>query len=153
MSKGDPSKDPVQFPVKILNTSRDDSVIAGLSELTQLARQAFEDKRRKQSLGLTNAILKIDAENKEALVIQAWVREDLQREVRSARLQVEEARRENSLGLWDRAERLLRAVASVDPDHEEAKVLLAEVIPAQKPWRKKAGLRKRHSIPKNRTLG
>jgi len=133
MSKGDPSKDPVHFKVKVSSgPSRDETVIAGLSELGQLARNAFEDKRRKQCLALTTAILKIDPENKEALVIQAWVREDLIKDVTSARQQVEEARLENSLPLWDRAERLLRGVINVDPDHEEAKALLAEVIPAQR---------------------
>lgn len=132
MSKGDASKDPVHFKVKV-NTgpARDETVIAGLSELGQLARHAFEDKRRKQCLALTTAILKIDPENREALVIQAWVREDLVKDVNSAKQQVQEARRESSLGLWDRAERLLRGVINVDPDHEEAKALLAEVIPAQ----------------------
>jgi hypothetical protein len=123
----------VHFKVKVSSgPSRDETVVAGLSELGQLARNAFEDKRRKQCLALTTAILKIDPENKEALVIQAWVREDLVKDVSSARQQVEEARRENSLGLWDRAERLLRGVINVDPDHEEAKTLLAEVIPAQR---------------------
>jgi hypothetical protein len=133
MSKGDASKDPVHFKVKVSSgPSRDETVVAGLSELGQLARNAFEDKRRKQCLALTTAILKIDPENKEALVIQAWVREDLIKDVTNAKQQVEEARLENSLPLWDRAERLLRGVINVDPDHEEAKALLAEVIPAQR---------------------
>ena len=48
-----------------------ESASAGLSELAHLARQAFEEKRRKQSLALTNAILKIDPQNPEALVLQS----------------------------------------------------------------------------------
>ena len=128
MSKGD-LKGAVQFPAKgAQNTSRE----AGLSELVQMARQAFEERRRKQSLVLATAILKIDPENREALVIQSWVSEDLKKDLDSAAIQVEEARRENALGLWDRAERLVRGTLAVDPDNEEAKKLLAEVIPAQR---------------------
>ena len=69
-----------------------------------MARQAFEEKRRKQSLVLATAILKIDPENREALVIESWVSEDLKKDLDNAAIQVEEARRENALGLWDRAE-------------------------------------------------
>jgi hypothetical protein len=128
MSKGD-LKGAVQFPAKgAQNTSRE----AGLSELVQMARQAFEERRRKQSLVLATAILKIDPENREALVIQSWVSEDLKKDLDSAAIQVEEARRENALGLWDRAERLVRGTLAVDPDNEEAKKLLAEVIPARR---------------------
>ena len=128
MSKGD-LKGAVQFPAKgVENTSRE----AGLSELVQMARQAFEERRRKQSLVLATAILKIDPENREALVIQSWVSEDLKKDLDNAALQIEEARRENTLGLWDRAERLVRGTLAVDPDNEEAKKLLAEVIPAQR---------------------
>ena len=128
MSKGD-LKGAVQFPAKgVENTSRE----AGLSELVQMARQAFEERRRKQSLVLATAILKIDPENREALVIQSWVSEDLKKDLDNAAIQIEEARRENTLGLWDRAERLVRGTLAVDPDNEEAKKLLAEVIPAQR---------------------
>jgi hypothetical protein len=128
MSKGD-LKGAVQFPAKgAQTTSRE----AGLSELVQMARQAFEERRRKQSLVLATAILKIDPENREALVIQSWVSEDLKKDLDNAAIQVEEARRENALGLWDRAERLVRGTLAVDPDNEEAKKLLAEVIPAQR---------------------
>jgi hypothetical protein len=38
----------------------DESTHAGLSELVALAKQAFEENRRKGCLALTSAILKID---------------------------------------------------------------------------------------------
>ena len=81
---GETPKNPFQTAKPIGNETDDDSVHAGLAELGQLARQAFEEKRRKQSLALTNAILKIDPENKEAFVVQSWVRADLQQEFRGS---------------------------------------------------------------------
>jgi hypothetical protein len=133
MSTLEPSKNGLADSLKPDdNLSGNDSVDAGVSELVQLARQSFEDKRRKQSLAITKAILKIDPENKEAFVIQSWVRDDLQKQIKSARTRVTEARRENSLDLYDQAERLLRAVLNVDPESEEATALLAQVMPAQR---------------------
>jgi hypothetical protein len=131
MPKGETSKDPVQFPAKPPNPQSDDSVNSGLSELTQLARQAFEDKRRKQCLGLTGAILKIDPENKEALVLQSWLRASLQKEMDTARTLLLEARESKSLPLYDRAERSLRGVLGVDGENAEAKALLQEIISSQ----------------------
>jgi hypothetical protein len=116
------SKDPVQFHVKPNNQSPPSELAtAGLSELAQLARQAFEDKRRKQSLALSNAILKIDPENKEALVIQSWVRSDLQKDLTLARTVADEAAAKNSRALYERAEMLFRTVLNIDPENEEAR--------------------------------
>jgi hypothetical protein len=100
----------------------------GLSELSVLARRAFEERRRKQCLALTSAILKIDPNHKEALVIQAWVRADLEQDVEKARMLVEEAQARNTLASYDRAEVAVRAIISMEPDNEEAKGLLNEVL-------------------------
>ncbi len=133
MPRLEPSKDAPDGPLKpVKNLPQNETADAGLAELAQLARQSFEGKRRKQSLALTRAILKIDPENKEALVIQSWVRDDLQKQLRSARARVAEAHQEKSLDLYDQAEGLLRGILNVDPQNEEARTLLAEVIPAQR---------------------
>ena len=132
MPKGETSKDPVQFPAKSQSTPLpDDGVNSGLLELTQLARQAFEDKRRKQCLTLTSAILKIDPENKEALVLQSWMRASLQKDMETAQTLLVEARASNSLPLYDRAERSLRGILGVDAENAEAKALLREVVTSQ----------------------
>jgi hypothetical protein len=132
MSTLEPSKDVPADPKQVDTSSQSDSVDAGLSELVQMARQSFEDKRRTQALALTRAILKIDPENREALVIQSWVRNDLQKQLTNARARVAEAHKEKSLDLYDQAERLLRGILNADPQSEEATTLLAEVMPAQR---------------------
>src|SRR4051794_35495626 len=100
---GETSQNPFQIAKPIRNAAGDDPIHAGLAELAQLARQAFEEKRRKQSLALTNAILKIDPENKEAFVVQSWVRADLQQEFEAASTLVDEARAQQSAGSYERA--------------------------------------------------
>src|SRR5262245_36003078 len=52
------------------------SLRSGLSELAEFARRALEEKRRKDCLALTRAILKIDAENADARVMQGWIQSD-----------------------------------------------------------------------------
>src|SRR5688572_25082132 len=126
------SKEPVQFPTKVTANAADtDSVSTGLAELAGLARRAFEEKRRKNCLALTSAILKIDPSHKEALVIQSWVRSDLGQDLEKARKVVEDARlRKNPVG-YDRAEVMLQSILNVDPDNDDAKALLHEIITTQ----------------------
>lgn len=96
-------------------------------ELATLARQAFQEKRRKECLVLTRAILAIDAENKEAQVIENWVRSDLQKDLEAARAVVEQASQEHDGELFQRAEWMLRMVLRVDPNHGEANTLLQTI--------------------------
>ena len=128
---GETSKNPFQTAKPIRNETEEDLVHAGLAELAQLARQAFEEKRRKQSLTLTNAILKIDPENKEAFVVQSWVRADLQQDFEAASTLVDEARAQQSAASYERAERLLRSILIVDAENERARALLGEVVSEQ----------------------
>src|SRR5262245_53871597 len=115
------SNDPLQSPPDPdRNTSGGSAVSAGLSELAQLARQAFVEKRRKQSLALTNAILKIDPQNQEALVLQSWVRADLDREMETATRAFQEAKTQKWVDAYDRTERLLHSILGVDGEYQKA---------------------------------
>jgi hypothetical protein len=97
------------------------------SELTTLARQALQEKRRKDCLVLTRAILAIDPDSKEAQVIENWVRSDLQKDIDEARAVIEQARQDNDSERFQRAEWLLRMILRVDPVNEQANTLLQEV--------------------------
>lgn len=97
------------------------------TELATLARQAFQEKRRKDCIVLTRAILAIDAENKEAQVIENWVRSDLQKDLEAARAVVEQASQERDGELFQRAEWMLRMILRVDPNNGEANTLLQTI--------------------------
>src|SRR5262245_40684001 len=126
------SRDSFHFPAKpAANATQPDSFNVGLTELAQLARQAFEEKRRKQSLALANAILKIDPEDKQAVVIRSWIEADLQNDLKTANALAEEARGKNNPAFYERAEVSLRTILNIDADNEPAKQLLTEITAAQ----------------------
>jgi hypothetical protein len=97
------------------------------TELTTLARQAFQERRRKDCLVLTRAILAIDPENKEAQVIENWVRLDLQKDVEDARAVIQQASLQKDGELLQRAEWMLRMILRVDQSNEQANTLLQTI--------------------------
>jgi hypothetical protein len=97
------------------------------AELATLARQAFQEKRRKECLVLTRSILAIDAENKEAQVIENWVRSDLQKDLEAARAVVQQASQEHDGELFQRAEWMIRMILRIDPNNAEANTLLQTI--------------------------
>jgi len=105
----------------------DESMDAGLSELVALAKQAFEEKRRKDCLALTNAILKIDPQNNDAKHIQSLVQTDLQQDIKQAYAFMRDARTRVDLTAYQRARQLLDNVLDIDPSIEDAKILLSRL--------------------------
>src|SRR5262245_47420712 len=110
-----------------LDVPVDESMHAGLSELVALAKQAFEEKRRKACLALTNAILKIDSQNKDAKAIQTLVQSDLQQDIKQAYAFMRDARTRADLTAYQRARQLLDNVLDVDQSIEDAKILLTRL--------------------------
>jgi PEGA domain-containing protein len=105
----------------------EESVRSGLSELAELARRALEEKRRKDCLALTNAILKIDPENKDAHVMQSWIHSDLQREIQQAYTLMRSARFSDAPEPVERAGEILEDVLDVDPANQDAQILISRV--------------------------
>src|SRR5438105_119344 len=103
------------------------SVRSGLSELAEFARRALEEKRRKDCLALTSAILKIDPENQDAHVMQNWIQSDLQREIQQAYALMRSARFTDSRDAVERAGLMLHDVLDIDPYNEDAKILMSRV--------------------------
>jgi len=108
----------------------DKSSAAGLVGLLYLAREAFEDKRRKQCLEVTSAILKIEPEHSEARTMQASVRADLERDFAGAQTLARDARSKSDRVLYGRAEAALRRIVDADPDNLEAQALLLGTVAA-----------------------
>ena len=105
----------------------DEPMHAGLSELVALAKQAFEEKRRKGCLALTSAILKIDPQNNDAKHIQSLVQTDLQEDIKQAFAFMRDARTRVDLTAYQRARELLDNVLDIDPSVEDAKILLSRL--------------------------
>jgi hypothetical protein len=105
----------------------DESTHAGLSELVALAKQAFEEKRRKGCMALTSAILKIDPQNNDAKHIQSLVQTDLQQDIKQAFAFMRDARTRVDLTAYQRARELLDNVLDIDPSIEDAKILLSRL--------------------------
>jgi len=119
--------DPVPVPSKAERDPAEASVRTGLSELAEFARRALEEKRRKDCFALTNAILKIDPENRDAQVMQNWIRSDLQRENQQAYGLMRSARFNDSREAVEQAGLILHDVLDTDPDNEDAQILLSRV--------------------------
>ena len=124
---------PGTAPKPASSAAPDTSLEMGLAELAQLAKQAFEEKRRKHAIGLSHAILKIDPQHKFALMIQSWIRTELQHDLETARSLAEEAvLHEGNRQLFARAEALLKEILGVDPAIEEARIMLLDIVSRQK---------------------
>jgi hypothetical protein len=102
---------------------------AELGGLIQMAKKAYEDRRRKDCMALSTAILRIDPSNADARRLQTLIQSDIDQ----ALLQVQSLIHDP---LWDKEEilqknanRLLQNVLEIDPDIKEAGTLLAQMNP------------------------
>src|SRR5262245_26812286 len=96
-----------------------------LAGLAMRARDAYNQKRTKECLTLTKSLLMADPGNAEGKSLQSAIRSDIQRNLDDARVLLEDSRRnDNSAEHRKAAEILLLKILYLDPDHEEAKILL-----------------------------
>ncbi len=101
-----------------------------LSQLTELARQAYEQKRTKNCLDLVRAILLIDPENAEAQLMRSSIRMEMHLDLENARALLRDAHlKDKPLRYSEAGNTVLRKILSMDPDSEEARTLLSEVQP------------------------
>jgi hypothetical protein len=98
--------------------------------MAYLARQAFQEKRRRQCLEITDAILKIEPEHTEARTIQTSVRSELDRDFANAKSILKDAMAQNDRALYEQAAVALRRIVAADPDNLEAQNLLLETVAA-----------------------
>jgi hypothetical protein len=97
-----------------------------LASLAMRARDAYDQKRTKECLTLTKSLLMLDPDNVDAKSLQSAIRSDIQRNLDDARTLLEDSRRNDNLSEHRKAaEILLLKILYLDPDHEEAKKILA----------------------------
>src|SRR5262249_43687405 len=96
-----------------------------IASLAMRARDAYDQKRTKECLTLTKSLLMADPDNAEAKSLQSAIRSDIQRNLDDARALLEDSKRNQNLQEHRKAaEILLLKILYLDPEHEEAKVLL-----------------------------
>jgi hypothetical protein len=101
---------------------------ADLSQLTELARQAYHQKRTKNCLDLVRAILLIDPENAEAQLMRSSIRMEMHLDLENARTLLRDAHLKDRSQMYSEAgSTVLRRILSMDPESEEARTLLSEV--------------------------
>jgi len=99
-----------------------------LSQLTELARHAYHQKRTKNCLDLVKAILLIDPENAEAQLMRSSIRMEMHLDLENARTLLRDAHLKDRPQMYSEAgSTVLRKILSIDPESEEAKTLLSEV--------------------------
>jgi len=100
-----------------------------LKGLIQLARTAYDQKRRKECLALTKAILKIDPASNEARVLQSLIESDINQALQRINALVKNPRMKNDEELRTNAYQMLQSVLQIDPDNKAANALLPDVDP------------------------
>src|SRR5262245_57959520 len=99
-----------------------------LAQLTELARQAYHQKRTKNCLDLVKAILLMDPENAEAQLMRSSIRMEMHLDLENARTLLRDAHLKDKPQMYSEAgSTVLRKILSIDPESEEAKTLLSEV--------------------------
>src|SRR5262245_48069853 len=96
-----------------------------LAQLTELARQAYHQKRTKNCLDLVKAILLMDPENAEAQLMRSSIRMEMHLDLENARALLRDAHLKDKPQMYSEAgSTVLRKILSIDPESEEAKTLL-----------------------------
>jgi hypothetical protein len=120
------SDDATQIPAL---TSGEESVRIGLASLTQLAKTAYRDNRRKYCLALTTAILKIEPSNNDARHLQSLIHLDIKLTLQRLHVLIEDPRWNIDESLRMSAFRVLHNVIDIDPSNASASALLLEIDP------------------------
>ena len=97
------------------------------AELTAQARAAYQEKRTKECIDITQRVLLADPGNAEAHTIYEAVRADIQRDLNDARALLEDSRSMADGQKYRKAaEIILLKILYLDPDHSDARDLLTQ---------------------------
>jgi len=102
---------------------------ANLNELIPLAEKAYSDKRRKDCLALTTAILKLDPSNPDARGFQSRIQSDIEQALQQIEGLIHDPLWDKDEALRRNANRLLQSVLDIDPKNKEAESMLEKINP------------------------
>lgn len=105
----------------------DNSSQVDLKGLIQLARTAYDQKRRKECMALIDAILKINPATNEARVLRSLIETDIQQALQRITALTKNPRLKTDEDLRTNAFQTLQTVLDIDPDNKAANALLLEM--------------------------
>src|SRR5262245_43853287 len=96
-----------------------------ISKLEAEARAAYSQRRTRECFAVTKSLLQADPENEEGLWLQSQIRADIQQDLRDARGLLEQSGTDDEKKKYRKAaEIILLKTLNLDPENQEAKVLL-----------------------------
>ena len=96
-----------------------------ISQLEAEARAAYEQRRTRECFALTKSLLQADPENGEGLWLESAIRADIQQDLRDSRGLLEQSGTNDEKKKYRKAaEIILLKTLNLDPENQEAKVLL-----------------------------
>jgi hypothetical protein len=100
--------------------------MTGKGSLVAQAQEAYEQKRTKECVNLIRQVIATDPDNVEARTLQSSIQSDIERDLVDARTLLRDSQKDGGLKYRKAAEIILLKIIYLDPDHHEAKSLLAE---------------------------
>src|SRR5262245_32090170 len=95
------------------------------AQLAAQARAAYEQRRTRDCIALTKALVQVDPDNAEAQELQSAIQAELQQDLHDARSLIEQSgTKEERKKYHKAAELILIKTLYLDPENEEAKILL-----------------------------
>src|SRR5262245_21961262 len=109
----------------LIRDSVDHRLQSRISELVELARKAFADRRRQDCSAIAKAILELDPKNDDALFIQSWIQCEVEQDLQLAHALLPELKKDETL--CKEAQLIVQRVLELDPGNKAAEALRLEV--------------------------
>jgi len=112
----------------LIRNSVDHRLQTRVSELVELVRKAFADRRRQDCSALAKAILELDPQNDDALFIQSWIQCEVEQDLQLAQSLLPDLNKDETL--CKEAQLIVQRVLELDPENKVAGALRVQVGPA-----------------------
>src|SRR5262245_17225283 len=109
----------------LIRDSVDHRLQTRISELVELARKAFADRRRQDCSAIAKAILELDPKNDDALFIQSWIQCEVEQDLQLAYSLLPDLKKDETL--CKEAQLIVQRVLELDPGNKAAEALRLEV--------------------------
>jgi len=109
----------------LVRDSVDHRLQTRISELVELVRKAFADRRRQDCSALAKAILELDPQNDDALYIQSWIQCEIEQDLQLAHSLLPDLKKDETL--CKEAQLIIQRVLELDPGNKAAEALRVEI--------------------------